>query len=48
MGCKSDRRELCAMEIGWTTNVRHVAHVRFDRFNGFLGLHVEFEAEVSR
>ncbi|XVF69198.1 hypothetical protein PTKIN_Ptkin11bG0061200 [Pterospermum kingtungense] len=47
--CKSmDRRELCAMEIGWPTNVRHVAHVTFDRFNGFLGLPVEFEPEVPR
>ncbi|XWS71457.1 hypothetical protein CRYUN_Cryun03dG0139600 [Craigia yunnanensis] len=37
--CKSiDRRELCAMEIGWPTNARHVADVTFDRFNGFLGL----------
>uniref|UniRef100_A0A3Q7J083 Rho-GAP domain-containing protein n=2 Tax=Solanum lycopersicum TaxID=4081 RepID=A0A3Q7J083_SOLLC len=36
------------MEIGWPTNVRHVAHVTFDRFNGFLGLPVEFEPEVSR
>ncbi|TKY67059.1 Rho GTPase-activating protein 1 [Spatholobus suberectus] len=35
------------MEIGWPTNVRHVAHVTFDRFNGFLGLPVEFEPEVS-
>ncbi|KAK9146817.1 hypothetical protein Sjap_006720 [Stephania japonica] len=34
------------MEIGWPTNVRHVAHVTFDRFNGFLGLPVEFEVEV--
>ncbi|KAB1223132.1 Rho GTPase-activating protein 1 [Morella rubra] len=47
--CKStDRRDLCAMEIGWPTNVRHVAHVTFDRFNGFLGLPVEFEPEVPR
>ncbi|KAB2615097.1 rho GTPase-activating protein 1 [Pyrus ussuriensis x Pyrus communis] len=46
--CKSDRREFCAMEIGWSTNVRHVAHVTFDRFNGFLGLPVEFEPEVPR
>ncbi|KAL0338651.1 UNVERIFIED_CONTAM: Rho GTPase-activating protein 1 [Sesamum angustifolium] len=36
------------MEIGWPTNVRHVAHVTFDRFNGFLGLPVEFEPEVPR
>ncbi|KAF5744879.1 rho GTPase-activating protein 1 [Tripterygium wilfordii] len=46
--CKSGRRELCAMEIGCPTNVRHVAHVTFDRFNGFLGLPVEFEPEVPR
>ncbi|XVE59586.1 hypothetical protein DITRI_Ditri05aG0057700 [Diplodiscus trichospermus] len=47
--CKStDRRELCAMDIGSPTNVRHVAHVTFDRFNGFLGLPVEFEPEVPR
>ena len=37
-----------AMEIGWPSNVRHVAHVTFDRFNGFLGLPVEFELEVPR
>ncbi|XP_011657586.1 rho GTPase-activating protein 1 [Cucumis sativus] len=48
IACKSDRRELCAMEIGWPTNVRHVTHVTFDRFNGFLGLPVEFEPEVPR
>ncbi|KAK8532561.1 hypothetical protein V6N13_131880 [Hibiscus sabdariffa] len=34
------------MEIGWPTNVRHVSHVTFDRFNGFLGLPVEFQVEV--
>ncbi|VFQ94138.1 unnamed protein product [Cuscuta campestris] len=54
LACKTDRGELCdpassgGMEIGWPTNVRHVAHVTFDRFNGFLGLPVEFEPEVSR
>nr|XP_043635802.1 rho GTPase-activating protein 5-like [Erigeron canadensis] len=36
------------MEIGVPTDVRHVAHVTFDRFNGFLGLPVEFEPEVPR
>ncbi|KAK2640750.1 hypothetical protein Ddye_022513 [Dipteronia dyeriana] len=46
--CKTDRRELCSMDIGWPTDVRHVAHVTFDRFNGFLGLPVEFEPEVPR
>ncbi|KAK7404846.1 hypothetical protein VNO78_05852 [Psophocarpus tetragonolobus] len=48
IACRSDGRgDLCAMEIGWPTNVRHVAHVTFDRFNGFLGLPREFEPEVS-
>ncbi|KAJ0084648.1 hypothetical protein Patl1_30393 [Pistacia atlantica] len=36
------------MEISPPTDVRHVAHVTFDRFNGFLGLPVEFEPEVPR
>lgn len=53
LACKTNRggSDLCGgggMEIGWPTNVRHVAHVTFDRFNGFLGLPVEFEPEVSR
>ncbi|XP_010541270.1 PREDICTED: rho GTPase-activating protein 1 [Tarenaya hassleriana] len=48
VSCKSNRREFCSMEIGWPTNVRHVAHVTFDRFNGFLGLPDEFEPEVPR
>ncbi|KAG2603514.1 hypothetical protein PVAP13_5KG776300 [Panicum virgatum] len=26
------------MEIGWPTDVRHVAHVTFDRFHGFRGV----------
>ncbi|KAH6836783.1 Rho GTPase activating protein with PAK-box/P21-Rho-binding domain-containing protein [Perilla frutescens var. hirtella] len=34
------------MEIGWPTDVQHVNHVTFDRFDGFLGLPVEFEPEV--
>ncbi|WOL00130.1 rho GTPase-activating protein 5-like [Canna indica] len=37
-----------SMEIGWPTDVRHVAHVTFDRFGGFLGLPVELELEVPR
>ncbi|GAB4824690.1 Rho GTPase-activating protein 1 [Ancistrocladus abbreviatus] len=44
----ANREEFCAMEIGWPTNVQHVAHVTFDRFDGFLGLPVEFEPEVPR
>ncbi|KAF7841756.1 rho GTPase-activating protein 2 [Senna tora] len=34
------------MEIGWTTNVQHITHVTFDRFNGFLVLPVEFDVEI--
>ncbi|GJS84416.1 Rho GTPase-activating protein 5-like protein [Tanacetum coccineum] len=37
-----------SMEVGWPTNVRHVAHVTFDRFHGFLGLPVEFQPHVPR
>ncbi|KAE9600735.1 hypothetical protein Lal_00045777 [Lupinus albus] len=36
------------MDIGSPTNVRHVAHVTFDSFNGFLGLPAEFEPEMPR
>ena len=34
------------MDIGWPTDVRHVAHVTFDRRQGFLGLPVEFELQI--
>lgn len=40
--------DLLKMDIGWPTDVQHIAHVTFDRFNGFLGLPVEFELEVPR
>ncbi|CAK9175918.1 unnamed protein product [Ilex paraguariensis] len=51
VSCRVDRREevmstVHQMEIGWPTNVQHVAHVTFDRFHGFLGLPVEFEVEI--
>lgn len=36
------------MDISPPTNVRHVAHVTFDRFNGFLGLPDEFEPDFPR
>lgn len=51
VGCSRSRGGVLqeqVMEIGCPTNVRHVAHVTFDRFNGFLGLPVEFEPEVPR
>lgn len=45
--CQSPQDEI-KMDIGWPTNVQHVTHVTFDRFNGFLGLPVEFELEIPR
>ncbi|XP_028795547.1 rho GTPase-activating protein 5-like [Neltuma alba] len=49
IGCSSSARsEISSTEIGWPSNVRHVAHVTFDRFDGFLGLPVEFEPEVPK
>ncbi|XP_056860977.1 rho GTPase-activating protein 2-like [Raphanus sativus] len=35
------------MEIGWPTNVRHITHVTFDRFHGFLGLPHELQVEIK-
>ncbi|CAL9093757.1 unnamed protein product [Musa acuminata var. zebrina] len=49
--CKTEGagdEDLGSMDIGCPTDVRHVAHVTFDRFHGFLGLPVEFEPEVPR
>lgn len=53
VSCRVDRQEeapisapLHPMEIGWPTNVQHVAHVTFDRFHGFLGLPLEFQVEI--
>ncbi|XP_020170724.1 rho GTPase-activating protein 5 [Aegilops tauschii subsp. strangulata] len=36
------------MEIGRPMDVRHVAHVTFDRFGGFLGLPADLEPDVPR
>ncbi|XWS31648.1 hypothetical protein CRYUN_Cryun23aG0094400 [Craigia yunnanensis] len=52
VSCRVDRQDevmsstVHRMEIGWPTNVRHITHVTFDRFNGFLGLPVELEVEI--
>ncbi|KAF8379938.1 hypothetical protein HHK36_027403 [Tetracentron sinense] len=46
--CSVEREDICSMDIGWPTDVRHVSHVTFDRYNGFLGLPVEFEPELLR
>ena len=46
--CSVEREDVSAVDISWPTNVQHVSHVTFDRFNGFLGLPVELEPEVPR
>jgi hypothetical protein len=51
VACRVDRPDevistVHQMEIGWPTDVQHITHVTFDRFNGFLGLPVEFEVEI--
>ncbi|KAK4578099.1 hypothetical protein RGQ29_028295 [Quercus rubra] len=38
--------DVSSMDISWPTQVRHVSHVTFDRFNGFLGLPTELEPEL--
>ncbi|CAO2840103.1 unnamed protein product [Amaranthus hypochondriacus] len=48
ISCSTTAHSSASMDISWPTNVRHVAHVTFDRFDGFLGLPVEFEPEVPR
>jgi hypothetical protein len=40
------QRRLQAPVIEWPTHVQHIAHVTFDRYNGFLGLPEEFKIEV--
>ncbi|KAG0458800.1 hypothetical protein HPP92_021928 [Vanilla planifolia] len=40
-------RNRASLDIGWPTEVQHIAHVTFDRFDGFLGLPVEFLPEIS-
>ncbi|KAK6918193.1 Rho GTPase-activating protein domain [Dillenia turbinata] len=44
--CSVERDDVVSMDISWPTEVRHVSHVTFDRYNGFLGLPVEFEPEL--
>ncbi|GLT79815.1 hypothetical protein SLA2020_512890 [Shorea laevis] len=46
--CGVESDDASPMDISWPTEVRHVSHVTFDRFNGFLGLPTEFELEVPR
>lgn len=44
--CSVETDDVCSMDISSPVNVKHVSHVTFDRFNGFLGLPTEFEPEV--
>ena len=46
--CSVEREDVSSLDISWPTEVRHVSHVTFDRFNGFLGLPSELEPEVSK
>ncbi|XP_009610938.1 rho GTPase-activating protein 5 [Nicotiana tomentosiformis] len=46
--CSVDRDDVANMDIGWPTDVCHVSHVTFDRFDGFLGLPIELQPEVPR
>ncbi|PWA90986.1 CRIB domain, Rho GTPase activation protein [Artemisia annua] len=36
-----------SLDIGCPTDVQHVSHVTFDRFDGFLGLPTELQSHVS-
>ncbi|XP_059458972.1 rho GTPase-activating protein 3 [Corylus avellana] len=46
--CSVEREDVSSVDISWPTEVRHVSHVTFDRFNGFLGLPTELEPEVPK
>jgi len=45
---EDDGAEAAGMQIGGPTDVRHVSHVSFDRFVGFLGLPADLEPDVPR
>ncbi|XP_057778572.1 rho GTPase-activating protein 5-like [Salvia miltiorrhiza] len=45
--CSVDTDDVASdVDIGWPTDVRHVSHVTFDRFNGFLGLPLDLQPDV--
>ncbi|XP_021748176.1 rho GTPase-activating protein 3-like [Chenopodium quinoa] len=48
MTCSVEREDndVSSLEISCPTNVRHISHVTFDRFKGFLGLPDEFEPDI--
>ncbi|GJN21843.1 hypothetical protein PR202_gb09362 [Eleusine coracana subsp. coracana] len=43
---EEDGAAAAGMQIGMPTDVRHVSHVTFDRFSGFLGLPADLEPDV--
>jgi len=45
---EDDGAEAAGMQMGGPTGVRHVSHVSFDRFVGFLGLPADLEPDVPR
>ncbi|CAL0308875.1 unnamed protein product [Lupinus luteus] len=47
--CSVERDDVSSsLDISWPTETCHVAHVTFDRFNGFLGLPTELQPELPR
>lgn len=46
--CSVEREDVSTLDISCPTDVRHVSHVTFDPFNGFLGLPVDLQPEVPR
>lgn len=44
--CSVERQNLSSSDISCPTDVRHIAHVTFDRFSGFLGLPLELQPDV--
>ncbi|MBA0796288.1 hypothetical protein Gohar_007067 [Gossypium harknessii] len=46
--CSVDTADVSSMDISLPTEVKHVSHVTFDRFNGFLGLPIDLQPDVPR
>ncbi|KAK8570358.1 hypothetical protein V6N13_003042 [Hibiscus sabdariffa] len=44
--CSVDTDDVSSMDISLPTEVRHISHVTFDPFNGFLGLPTELQPDV--
>lgn len=45
---REDSTNVSSLEISCPTNVRHISHVTFDRFKGFLGLPDEFQHDILK